>query len=44
VLVSGGIVWDGQPEADLMKDALAEYGITVRWVEARFARHRRQRA
>lgn len=35
VLVSGGVVWDGQPEADLMKDALAEYGITVRWIEAR---------
>ena len=35
VLVSGGVVWDGQPEADLMKEALAEYGIAVRWVEAR---------
>ena len=35
VLVSGGVVWDGKPEADLMKHALAEYGVAVRWVEAR---------
>ncbi|MBP6097416.1 MAG: YdcF family protein [Methyloversatilis sp.] len=35
VLVSGGIVWEGRPEAEMMKDALAEYGVTVSWVEAR---------
>lgn len=35
VLVSGGVVWAGRPEADLMKDALAEYDVAVRWVETR---------
>lgn len=35
VLVSGGVVWTGRPEAELMKEALAEYGLAVRWVEAR---------
>lgn len=33
VLVSGGIVWRGQPEGDLMAAVLEEQGITVRWVE-----------
>jgi uncharacterized SAM-binding protein YcdF (DUF218 family) len=33
VLVSGGIVWRGQPEADLMAAVLEEQGIAVRWVE-----------
>lgn len=36
VLVTGGVVLGGQPEAVLMSQALAdEFGINVRWVEAR---------
>lgn len=35
VLVSGGVVWHGAPEAVLMAEALAEYGVPVRWVEPR---------
>lgn len=35
VLVSGGVVWHGTPEAVLMTVAMAEYGVPVRWVEPR---------
>jgi uncharacterized SAM-binding protein YcdF (DUF218 family) len=36
VLVSGGTVFGGRTEAELMQEALAqEYGVTVRWAEAR---------
>jgi uncharacterized SAM-binding protein YcdF (DUF218 family) len=34
VLVTGGVVWDGEAEAELMKDALQdEFRLPVRWVE-----------
>jgi uncharacterized SAM-binding protein YcdF (DUF218 family) len=33
VLLSGGIVWRGQSEAELMKVVLEEQGVPVRWVE-----------
>lgn len=33
VLVSGGVVWRGQSEAELMTAALVEMGIDVRWAE-----------
>jgi uncharacterized SAM-binding protein YcdF (DUF218 family) len=36
VLVTGGVVYGGTPEASLMKDALErEFGIGVRWTEAK---------
>ncbi len=36
VLVTGGIVFGGEPEATLMRAALErEFGVPVRWVEAR---------
>ncbi len=35
VLVSGGTVWHGRPEAELMQEVLKEYGVAVRWVESR---------
>lgn len=36
VLVTGGVVYGGTPEAVLMKNALEqEFGIKIRWVEAR---------
>lgn len=35
VLVSGGVVWDGRPEADMMKEVMDEFGVPVRWVEPR---------
>ncbi|HEY9194479.1 MAG TPA: YdcF family protein [Methyloversatilis sp.] len=35
VLVSGGVVWDGRPEADMMKEVMDEFGVPVRWVESR---------
>lgn len=36
VLVTGGVVWRGTAEAEVMRDALErEYGVTVRWTEAR---------
>ena len=34
VLVSGGVVWRGTPEGELMRQAMAEFGVTVRWVES----------
>ncbi|MDY0058015.1 MAG: YdcF family protein [Methyloversatilis sp.] len=33
VLVSGGVVWDGRPEGELMREAMSEFGVDVRWVE-----------
>jgi uncharacterized SAM-binding protein YcdF (DUF218 family) len=34
VLVSGGVVFGGEPEAAVMRDALeSEFGVPVRWVE-----------
>jgi uncharacterized SAM-binding protein YcdF (DUF218 family) len=36
VLVSGGSVLEGEPEAKLMADALErEFGVPVRWIESR---------
>lgn len=35
LLVSGGVVWHGRPEAELMKDVMDEFGTPVRWIEAR---------
>lgn len=34
VLVSGGVVWQGQPEADMMAGVLQEQGVPVRWIES----------
>lgn len=34
VLVSGGVVWHGRPEGELMQQAMAEFGVPVRWVES----------
>ncbi|AOF82002.1 hypothetical protein BSY238_1326 [Methyloversatilis sp. RAC08] len=34
VLVSGGVVWQGKPEADMMADALQEQNVPVRWIES----------
>jgi uncharacterized SAM-binding protein YcdF (DUF218 family) len=34
VLVSGGVVWDGRPEGELMREAMSEFGVDVRWVES----------
>lgn len=34
VLVSGGVVWDGRPEGELMRDAMGDFGVDVRWVES----------
>ncbi|MCQ9378124.1 YdcF family protein [Methyloversatilis sp. XJ19-49] len=34
VLVSGGVVWQGQPEADLMAAVLQEQDVPVRWIES----------
>ncbi|MDP3874376.1 MAG: YdcF family protein [Methyloversatilis sp.] len=34
VLVSGGVVWQGQPEADMMATALQEQGVAARWIES----------
>ncbi len=35
VLLSGGVVWDGRPEAEMMKEVMDEFGVPVRWVESR---------
>jgi uncharacterized SAM-binding protein YcdF (DUF218 family) len=36
LLVTGGVVFEGEPEAELMRDALQdEFGLPVRWVEPR---------
>ncbi|MBX6392570.1 MAG: YdcF family protein [Burkholderiales bacterium] len=44
VLVSGGSVYGGTPEAEAMRQALEqEFGVPVRWVEAR-SRNTRQNA
>ncbi|MDP2867420.1 YdcF family protein [Methyloversatilis sp.] len=34
LLVSGGVVWQGQPEADMMAAVLQEQGVAVRWIES----------
>jgi uncharacterized SAM-binding protein YcdF (DUF218 family) len=34
VLVSGGVVWQGKPEADLMAAVLQEQDVPVRWIES----------
>lgn len=34
VLVSGGVVWDGRPEGELMREAMSDFGVDVRWVES----------
>ncbi|MBL8472014.1 MAG: YdcF family protein [Rhodocyclaceae bacterium] len=33
ILVSGGVVWEGRPEAELMQLALADFGSRARWLE-----------
>lgn len=35
VLVSGGVVWGGRPEGELMQAAMQEFGIEARWAENR---------
>jgi uncharacterized SAM-binding protein YcdF (DUF218 family) len=47
VLVSGGVVTEGRPEADVMKEALErEFGVPVRWaeIESRNTRENAQRS
>jgi uncharacterized SAM-binding protein YcdF (DUF218 family) len=43
VLVTGGQVYGGTPEADVMAGVLKEYGVNARWVENR-SRHTRENA
>lgn len=34
LLLSGGVVWDGRPEGELMHEAMKEFAVDVRWVES----------
>lgn len=35
VLVSGGVVWSGRAEGELMQSAMRDFGVEVKWVESR---------